>query len=515
MRRGTCAFLLGSLSAALWLPAAARAETYEIRAGEDLIGRLRALSAGDEVIVHDGTFDTGGFLEVTWSGTAAMPIVIRAADGARPAIRGVSSQNVINIDGSHFTLRGFEITGGSHGLRLGTVSSATLEDLTIHGIGDVGISCNRPGTTCDRLVVRNNEIYDTGAGGGPGEGMYIGCNDAACVVSNSVFEGNYIHDIGGTQGDGIEIKTGSYGNVVRDNVIIGANYPAITLYGFAAGAGEPNLVERNFVWGTNDNGIQVVGQVVVRNNIVIDAGANGIHSKASQGFYPHDVVIVHNTVFNAGAACMKTNDWSGQSGQLIANNAFYCPGGLAVDINGGAPSATLAGNVALGEVRSAGGGFAGGTAASDLGAPASAPPVVYPPSGSPLIDAGDPAHGVAEDFNGTARSDGMPDVGAYEHTAATNPGWPLGMGFRTRPDPPPPGDGGSSELDAGSGGADASTRADAGRALDAGADRDGGAGTPAGGCGCRAGAAGADGALALLALLGLLAARRRRPTSPA
>lgn len=487
-------------------PALAQAATYEIRAGEDLIGRLRDLAAGDEVIVYDGTYDTGGFLEVTWSGTEDMPIVIRAADGERPVIRGVSSQNVINIDGSHFTLRGFEITGGSHGLRLGTVSSATLEDLAIHDIGDVGISCNRPGTTCDGLVVRNNEIYATGIGGGPGEGMYIGCNDAACTVSNSVFEGNYVHDIGGTQGDGIEIKTGSFGNVVRDNVIIGANYPAITLYGFADGAGEPNLVERNFVWGTNDNGIQVVGQVIVRNNIVIDAGANGIHSKASQGFLPHDVVIVHNTVFGAGAACMKTNDWPGQSGQIIANNAFYCPGGLAVDINGGAPSATFAGNFALGEVRGASSGFAVGTGEADLGAPASTPPIVYPPSGSPLIDAGDAAHALADDFNGTAR-DGMPDVGAYEHTSDDNPGWPLGMGFRDRPAPSMTMDAGV-EVDAGTtGGPDASMRIDSGTPprTDAGPG-----GSDTGGCGCRTTPSSGGAPLAgLLVVVTLIATRRR------
>ncbi len=502
---------LGLVFALCLAPAAAHAATYEIRSGDDLIGRLQSLSAGDEVIVYTGTYDTGGFLEVEWAGTADMAIVSRAADGERPVIRGVSSQNVINIDGSYFTLRGFEITGGSHGLRLGTVSHATLEDLAIHEIGDVGISCNRAGNTCDALIVRHNEIYDTGMGGGPGEGMYIGCNDAACVVSNSIFEGNYIHDIGGTQGDGIEIKTGSFGNVVRDNVIIGANYPAITLYGFADGAGERNLVERNFVWGTNDNGIQVVGQVIVRNNIVIDAAANGIHSKASQGFAPHDVTIVHNSVFGAGAACMKTNDWSGESAQIIANNAFYCPGGLAVDINGGAPSATFAGNFALGEVR-ASSGFATGTAEGDLGAPSGSPPVLYPPAGSPLVDAGDPAYAASEDFNGTARSDGMPDVGAYEHTNAENPGWPLGMDFRTTPEPPVTMDGGTSSGDGGTARDAGTSGRDASSATDGGTRSDGGSSSEAGGCGCRA-ARTAPTPLALLAGLALLALRSSRRRS--
>lgn len=73
---------------------------------------------------------------------------------------------------------------------------------------------------------------------GTGEGLYIGCNDAGCTVSESVFEYNFIHDLGGTQGDGIEIKTGSWGNTVRGNVIVGAGYPAITMYGFESGSVE-------------------------------------------------------------------------------------------------------------------------------------------------------------------------------------------------------------------------------------------------------------------------------------
>jgi hypothetical protein len=313
--------------------------------------------------------------------------------------------------------------------------------------------------------------------------MYIGCNDAACTVSNSIFRGNYIHDIGGTQGDGIEIKTGSFGNVVSDNVIIGANYPAITMYGFAAGLGERNVVERNFVWGSNDNGIQVVGQVIVRNNIILDAAANGIQSKASQGFTPHDVDIVHNSIFRAGAACLKTNDWSGQTNQRVYNNAVYCDGGLAVDINGGAPAATFGGNLALGEVR-APGGFAAATGVGDLGAPGSDPPVFYPPVGSPLVNAGDAAFGAADDFDGTARTDGMPDVGAYERTGAS-PAWTLDRGFKGSA-PPPGVDAGVPDVDAGT-----TPGTDAGPTpgIDGGVTPgvDGGPGTTDdGGCGCRA-----------------------------
>jgi MYXO-CTERM domain-containing protein len=500
----------------------AKATTHTVKPGDDLVGVLKQLAAGDEVIVQPGTYQTSGFLEVTWKGTAQQPIVIRAATGGRPTIKGIPSENVINIYGSFFTFKGFEITGGSHGLRLGDVDHATFEDLLIQGNGDVGLSCNMPGKLCDALTIRKCEIHKTG---GMGEGMYLGCNNAGCVFRNSVVEQNYVHDLGGAQGDGIEIKTGSYGNIVRDNVIVNANYPAITLYGFAAGAGKKdNIVERNLIWGTVDNGIQVVGQIIVRNNIIVNAGANGIHSKASQGHDPHHVTIVNNTVHGAGNACLKTNNWSGQQSQLAANNALYCPGKKAMDITGGAPAATFAKNVVLGSVNISSGTITGASVAADLGNPAQK--VFYPPAGSKLVDAAEAKHAPADDFDGTPRPAQNVDVGAYERTGAA-PKWTITFGFKGSAPPPQP--------DAGPGPADAAPIGDSGPAGDGPAARSDAAASDAGvtdsggtsvdgpsgdrsissssdddGCSCRVGTPPRAGSLSPLLLLLLLAIRRRR-----
>jgi hypothetical protein len=415
---------------------------YDVHPGDDLFARLGQLAPGDEVVVHAGTYTTPGFFQVTWAGTAAQPIVVRAADGeARPVIVGTPAQNVIDLGGSYFTLRGFEIRGGSHGIRLANADHAVLEDLVLHDLGDVGISCNRDGDRCDAVTIRGCEIYDTGHAG-TGEGMYLGCNDAACLFTNGVVEDNYVHDTGGDQGDGIEIKTGAYGTVVLDNVIVRTKYPAITMYGYP-GAGPRNLVARNLVWTTQDNGIQVVGQIIVRNNIVIGAAAAGIASKASQAFTPHDVDVVHNTV--VGTTCLKANDWATERAQLVANNALYCEGGVAIDL-GGAPNALVTGNVVRGAAPA--GVTIGASAAADLGDPATAH--VYPPAGSALIDRGDAAHAASDDFNGTPRTDGKPDVGAYERTADTNPGWDPVDGFKTPPAAGAP-DAGASGGDAGAG----------------------------------------------------------------
>ena len=214
--------------------------------------------------------------------------------------------------------------------------------------------------------------------------------------------------------------------IVRDNVIVRSKYPAITMYGFT-GSGMPNIVERNWIQSTQDNGIQIVGQIIVRNNIILGAGANGIQSKASQAETPHDLVIEHNTVVGSAGPCLKANDWATATNQLVENNALYCEGGTAIDLNGGAPNATVLGNAGLGTSSVASGFRPGSTLASDLGTATK----VYPPTGSSLINAGDHANALLEDFNGTVRGDGMPDIGAYEHTTDTNPGWDPIEGFKT------------------------------------------------------------------------------------
>ncbi|HEY0252953.1 MAG TPA: right-handed parallel beta-helix repeat-containing protein, partial [Kofleriaceae bacterium] len=383
---------------------------YDIHAGEDLYTRLQMLQPGDTVTVHAGTYTTPGFYEVTWAGTAAQPITIQAATGERVILQGTPDQNVINIAGSYFTLDGFEIEGGSHGLRLKQVANATISNNTLHDLGDVGISCNFE-INCDALTIRHNEIYDTGHAG-TGEGMYLGCNDGSCTLTNSLVVNNYVHDTGGDQGDGIEIKLNSWGNTVADNVIVRSNYPGITMYGIT-GTHPRNVVERNLVWhAKSDNGIQVAGQITVVNNVVIDSKTNGIQSKATPGILSSDVIIAFNTIIGAGAVCLKTNDWASGTNQILANNALACA--TAMDVNGGAGGGAVIDNNRA------------GTAADVTDANAGN---AYPAPGSALIDHATAAYAVTEDFNAMPRA-GALDIGAYEVTSATNPGWIPVEGFK-------------------------------------------------------------------------------------
>src|SRR5262249_4528437 len=193
-------------------------------------------------------------LSIQSRGTPDAPITITGAQGeSRPLITRPSTarvQNTINIEGSAtwLTIRGLEIVGnGGDGIRMapaGTLSYITLEDLVIH---DVDVALNFRGNM-NNLTIRRNHLYNTGIDGGTGEGMYVGCNDAACIVQNSLIERNWIHDSlpGTTQGDGIEVKVGSHSNIIRDNVIYNRAYPGILVYG--TGTNPVNVVEGNVIW---------------------------------------------------------------------------------------------------------------------------------------------------------------------------------------------------------------------------------------------------------------------------
>src|SRR6185436_17730935 len=125
------------------------------------------------------------------------------------------------------------------------------------------------------------------------------------------------------------------GNIVRDNVIhdtnIGRKYPGIFVYGGGAGS---NVVEGNVIWNAGE-GIQVVSDAVVRNNILFDCSSTGI-TAAPHAAMPRirNTTIVNNTIFNAPVGVRLR--WGGASNAVFANNAIYCPGRTALDANAGA-----------------------------------------------------------------------------------------------------------------------------------------------------------------------------------
>jgi hypothetical protein len=424
------------LLACAWaLPAAAA--VIEVSPGADLRATAATLKPGDELVLGGGTYTLSSRFVVTVTGTSAQPIVIRSKTGESALLdMTTGAQNVLDVENSQYLeLRALRFTHGSQGIRLINSSFITIADCELFETGDVAIAANASGTY-QGLVIRHNHIHHTN---GTGEGMYLGCNNDACRIANSLIEGNYIHHTNRAtveQGDGIEVKEGSYGNVIRDNVIHDTNYPGIITYS-TVGNGAANVIEQNLIWNTNDNGIQSAADAIIRNNIIL---GSPISLQSHQSGSPSNQVVVNNTIIDSDIEVRNV-----VGSVVIANNAVYSRSGAAIQlISGSLGMVTVAGNVGSGGISGTSSGYTegGGIAADFVAANFNgAPPInVFPKVGSALIGKGATTYVPQLDFNGTARN-GVADAGAYKFDAGGNPGWTLADGFKpisgvARPKPP-------------------------------------------------------------------------------
>lgn len=420
---------------ALWLaaPSVSHAETYEIAAGDDVEAAIAMLQAGDELVLGGGMYVVTELFTVDLVGSEAQPILIRAKDGEVPHIhRPDANQNIVDINAQWVTFDGIEWSGGSAGIRISASEHLTISNCEVHSTNDVAVRANDGGVTYEALHITDNEIHDTG---NTGEGMYLGCNEDGCRIANSVIERNWVHHTNGptiTQGDGIEIKEGSYGNVVRDNVIHDTNYPCILTYS-TVGNGEANIIEGNAMWNCGDHAIQSAADSVIRNNIILSANASGISLQPHQSGAPTNIVVVHNTLVVPGSRAINI---SGAVGPVtIANNAVYSEAGPAIMVGGELGQIDVVGNVGVGGMMGGRGGYVDGDLSADFvgaGFHGDVPNDVFPAAGA-LQGVAVSDYAPEVDFNGLPVND-PPDVGAYAYRADGNPGWTLQAGFKEFPD---------------------------------------------------------------------------------
>lgn len=411
---------------------------------EEFVRVASSLQPGDTLVLRGGTYSQRCRRRLTGlMGTPHQPIVITSAPGEKATLtrpgrpeQGYGENNLEIADSSHLVIRGLELRGGATGIRFrGTNRHIVLEDNEIHDVANNAIAMNAGDT--DHFVIASNHIHHTGrldrsVGTTEGEGLYVGCHDGDCVASHHVIEDNYIHDLRGTSAggnDGIEIKLGSYGNAVRNNVIhntdIGTRYPCIFVYG---GGPARNVVEGNVMWRCGE-AIQVVADATVRNNIIADSDVGITSAPHIRVKAVKDVTIVNNTLHGRGK-CLYLR-WEHARNMVLANNAVYCPTPLDA-IGLGESRAVVRANVVqtprpeglIDGIRF----LAGGSAETAFCDPAALD--FWPWSGSLLIGRAAARFVPAADFNGSRRLAPY-DVGAYETDGKLeNPGWRVVPGFR-------------------------------------------------------------------------------------
>ena len=322
---------------------------------------LNALQPGDRVELGSGTYSSTSAFTINPVGTAQAPIWIVAKDGATPVItRPDNSQNTLNLgvggQARYVCLRGLEITGGDIAVRINDCANVWFDECHIHDCAQNAIAANTLPTS--HLYFTRNEVHSTA---GAGEGFYIGGNFSNPVAHDCVIALNHVYDCGGSQGDGIEIKQGSWGNWIAENIVHDTNYPCIIAYG--TDGNPPNLIERNVCWGSNDNVMQVQGEAIVRNNVLFD-GLVGFQSGDHQGS-TRDLVVVHNTILNTGLAA-NLNDWGGRPGMVFANNVAYSQFGTSLRFGNGTSGVDVVGNVVFGPVMGVFDGFVNGAGLGDF-----------------------------------------------------------------------------------------------------------------------------------------------------
>ena len=393
------------------------------------------LQAGDTLLVQEGTYNMNWNIEDRY-GTSTDRIVIVAINN-NAIINGIAYENVINIYNCHYVeFRGFEITNtyaasGIDGIKFKTTSDHFLmEDFDIHNITGVGISANNANNTFSYIAVRHCHIHDISD---VGEGIYFGNHEGLAPVHHCLVELNWIHDCHPHKG--IQFKRGTYLNIIQDNVIYDCDEAGIVLYKTdQVSATDNNVVRRNVIWNTTE-GIFAVGQTNIDNNVIFNC-EYGINVRNYGGWGMQDLYIRNNTSYYCNITCLRIDDWNNATGEMVCiNNACYQDdiSQDAIQSPEGIGPGIVAYNQHYGQSEVSG---------STLGNPPEqtfinssiAPGIVdlYPKNNSSLRDAGTQDYQVSdEDFNLFPRPyAGVWDVGAYEWSGITNPGWQIDEGFK-------------------------------------------------------------------------------------
>lgn len=411
-------------AAVLCMPSAVISAT-EITPQDDARAAVAALTAGDTLIFHGGQYRVET-IRISAVGDPDNWVVIMAAPGETPVITGISaSQNLISVRSAEYVLvDGLTVDTtmeGSDALKFesGYLSHhVTLRNCEFRNYRGVGV--NSKGND-HRITVEHCHIHHSI--GGHGEGFYIGDHNGGLNPHHWVIRNNWVHNTGGSQGDGIELKWGCYAMTVQDNVVYETQYPGILYYGHTEECPDSllSVIERNVVWGTSEP-IGAYADCIVRNNIVFDSD-QAVRSALYSGHQnPRKVYIHNNTFYNCQSVQLR--NWSTDSSCVFANNALYSIAN-GITLNG---TGDLYGNV--GDVAHS--SVSPGDASMDFEDAAGHD--FFPPAGSALLGACTGAWVAEDDFQQKDR-DGSPDAGAYEGgTGGTV--WSIAEGYKDLPGSP-------------------------------------------------------------------------------
>ncbi|WP_242891144.1 right-handed parallel beta-helix repeat-containing protein [Actinomadura litoris] len=187
---------------------------------QELEQALARASPGTVIGLSDGTYN--GNWEARVSGTPARPIWLCGGSNSVLTNDGDSGGYGLHLNGaSYWHLYGFSVTNAQKGVVADEVAGVTIENLTVHGIGDEALHLRKNSTS---NLITKNTVYDTGQRREKfGEGVYIGSSDANWGTvtggnpDRSDFNTISYNTIYATTAEAIDVKEGTGGGLVLGN----------------------------------------------------------------------------------------------------------------------------------------------------------------------------------------------------------------------------------------------------------------------------------------------------------
>jgi parallel beta-helix repeat protein len=385
------------VACATFLAVPAGAVIVPVSNASQLINAVNNAAPGDVITLAPGTYDVNQNLLSDNAGTAAQPIVVRAAVLGQAFIR-FNAVEGFKVSAPHWTFENLDIQGVcathsscEHAFHIvGQADFTHIRNCRLHDYNAMikGNGEGNPFVFADDVVIEDSEFF----------------NATIRNTSNPVtpidvvggrrwrVRGNFIHDHAKGQGDGISyaafLKGNSRDGIFERNLVIcerdhtGGIRLGLSFGG--GGSGPPSICEDGTCTPEHQNGI-------LRNNVIVNC--------------PQDVGIYLNAAANS---------------RIYNNTVFNTTG---IDVRFVATTADLRNNILSGSIRNRDGGTSTeganleGITLTQWNAWFSDPDgadfgLI---DGSQIVDLGQVLAQVTDDYCGNLRNDGAPDLGAVEY----------------------------------------------------------------------------------------------------
>ena len=287
-------------------------------------------------------------------GTAENPVIITNCGGQALVSNSGGSYVMKTHDSQYIRITGTGYAGEEYGIKLSgsqgnglsmdyLSSNFEIDHIEVENTGFAGIMAKtnptcieatwRENFTMMDISIHDNYIHDT-----HGEGMYIGHTTYGGVpldcgrklphhIVNAEIYNNIVENSGW---DGIQFSTVISGGRVHDNVIknYGTANNSIQNNGLIIGGGSTGLYYNNQIINGTGNGIATfgLGDATIFNNLIVDAGDNGMFIDTRYTPIGDGYNVINNTIINSSNIGISFQAIDLNSNKSY-NNIIVSPGG--------------------------------------------------------------------------------------------------------------------------------------------------------------------------------------------